>query len=118
MMLRKVFSLVLLSVGSVYAQSQSEEVARLLAAQCGTCHKGEKAAGKLQLDTLEHAALGGASGPVIIPNASGKSTLLQRVTASDAALRMPPAGARLGATEVDLLKSWIDAGAAGLPVQA
>src|SRR4051812_46566782 len=113
MMLPNVLPLVLFSVASLYAQSQSEQVASLLASQCGTCHQGEKAAGKLQLDTLAHAASGGASGPAIVPGDSTKSRLFERIATPDSALRMPPAGARLGAAEVSLIKSWIDGGAPG-----
>ena len=38
--------------------------------------------------------------------------MIRRVTAKDAAERMPPDGAALTAAQIDALRKWIDAGAA------
>jgi hypothetical protein len=95
--------------------SQQQRVEEILKASCVSCHAGDHAAGKLRLDTFENMALGGALGPVVVHGNSAQSSLVQRVTTTDRALRMPPAGAPLSAAEVAVLKQWIDSGAVGVP---
>jgi hypothetical protein len=85
---------------------------------CTACHNANMAQAKLRLDSLEAIAKGGMSGSVIQPGDSQTSLLIKRVTATDPAMRMPPTGALLKAESIAVLKSWIDAGAPGLPVQA
>ena len=54
---------------------------------------------------------GGYSGPVILPGKASESKLMHRVMGVKGVLAMPPAGPRLSAAEIALLRDWIDAGA-------
>ena len=54
------------------------------------------------------------SSRVILAGNAGASPLIQRVQAAEPQIRMPPptTGKRLSAAQIDLLKQWIDSGAA------
>ena len=87
--------------------SFSRDIRPILSASCFECHGPgvRDPAGNLRvLDP----------GDAILPGDAAKSRLMQRVRAAEPARRMPPPGAgeRLGATEIDLLERWIEAGAA------
>jgi hypothetical protein len=71
--------------------------------------------GGLQLDTREHALLGGKSGPVIVPGDPAKSRLLTAVHYTDAKLKMPPAG-KLPDADIEALTTWIKDGAVTRPL--
>jgi hypothetical protein len=62
-------------------------------------------------------AAGGRSGPAVRPGDAQQSLLMQRIRTNDPALRMPPAGTPLAASQIQLLATWIDQGAHGLPLQ-
>lgn len=93
--------------------SGSGAVLQIFAEQCVKCHNAKQSAGKLRLDSFEGLARGGASGPAVIPGQSVESNVYKRITATDAALRMPPAVAPLAADRIGAIKQWIDAGAEG-----
>src|SRR5215831_330686 len=78
---------------------------------CLPCHSAHQVAGRLALDSVEGLAAGGASGSVITPGDSGRSALYERITAKNAALRMPPSGAPLSAEKIAMIREWIDRGA-------
>ncbi|MBL8295671.1 MAG: DUF1549 domain-containing protein, partial [Bryobacterales bacterium] len=83
------------------------DVRPLLAKRCLACHGPDehgRQAG-LRLDTREGATAAGG----IVPGASARSKVFARIT--DARRPMPPAGERLNAAEVELIKRWIDQGA-------
>ncbi|HVW00825.1 MAG TPA: PSD1 and planctomycete cytochrome C domain-containing protein, partial [Planctomycetaceae bacterium] len=88
-----------------------KDVKPLLQARCGSCHGSVKQKGDLRLDAGA-LILKGGSGPVVVPGKSDESELIARVLSPDDNERMPPEGARLSAAQVDLLRGWIDAGAA------
>jgi hypothetical protein len=83
----------------------------ILSANCFACHgrdeEGRKA--DLRLDERAPAIEYGA----IVPGDVATSLLIERITADDLELRMPPAGTghRLTETEIELLKRWILQGA-------
>ncbi|MBC7966089.1 MAG: PSD1 domain-containing protein, partial [Fuerstia sp.] len=86
----------------------------LLIAKCVKCHGAEKQKGGLRLDDKQAAFKGGDSEvPAIVPGHSSESRLVQLVTSNDNDERMPPDGEGEPLTEaqINLLKSWIDAGA-------
>jgi hypothetical protein len=67
----------------------------------------------LRLDRRADALQGGGSGvPAIMPGSSAQSLLIKYVAGLDKDVVMPPAGPRLKPAEVDMLRAWIDAGAA------
>ncbi|WLD11290.1 DUF1553 domain-containing protein [Planctellipticum variicoloris] len=96
--------------GSVRAAEPPDfatEVAPLLATRCLTCHAGDEPQGQLDLSTLAAARKGGESGSALEPGSLAKSALWERVHAGD----MPPKSP-LPVAEKELLKRWIEAGAA------
>src|SRR5262249_52427802 len=58
------------------------------------------------------ALRGGASGAAIVPGKSAESPLIARIKATDPDTRMPPKGETLSAAAVELVRQWIDQGAA------
>ncbi len=88
------------------------DIRPILQQHCMACHGSKKQEGGLRLDQRTAALRGGENySPAIVPNSAEKSPLWLFVSQEDADLKMPPEGARLSATEVRLLKDWIDAGA-------
>ena len=89
------------------------EVRPIFTAHCVKCHGADKSQGGLRLDSAAGAFLPTDSGaPAIVPHKAVESELLNRVSAEDADLRMPPEGDPLSVAEVDVLRRWIAAGAA------
>jgi len=79
---------------------------------CISCHGLEKEKSGLRLDDRRLALRGGDEGPAIVPGKSDQSLLIKLVSGEDPDRLMPPKGMKLTPDEVDLLKSWIDQGAA------
>jgi hypothetical protein len=80
--------------------------------QCYRCHSADVNKGGLRLDTREHALKGGDTGPAFVPGRSGASLLFQRITSKDKKERMPSKVEALAARDIDILRRWIDQGAA------
>ncbi|HZQ47905.1 MAG TPA: c-type cytochrome domain-containing protein [Verrucomicrobiae bacterium] len=84
---------------------------------CVKCHSGQKAKGKLHLDSLEGAVKGGKEGPEIIPGKGGQSSLVYAVAhIGDEDDFMPPPKnkaniSQLTKEQVGLIRAWIDQGA-------
>lgn len=95
----------------------NRDVRPILSDKCFFCHgpdpKHREA--DLRLD-IEEAAKDGA----IVAGKPDESELVRRITAEDADEQMPPAdsGKKLSAEEIDLLKRWIEQGAAYEPYWA
>ncbi|HBI41679.1 MAG TPA: hypothetical protein DDY78_02345, partial [Planctomycetales bacterium] len=88
------------------------EILPLLKDRCYQCHDGRKHPSGLRLDLKASALRGGDSGkPAVVPNDSGKSELIRRVTSTDKADFMPPTGEHLSVAQFKLLRDWIDGGA-------
>jgi hypothetical protein len=86
----------------------------IFAQKCVTCHGPGQQEGGLRLDVRIRAIGELASGQIaIVPGAAAASELIGRVTSDDEELRMPPvaSGEALSNTEIEALRSWIDAGA-------
>ena len=81
------------------------DIRPILAARCLGCHGEKTQNGGLRLDAKAFAMQGGQNGPVIVAGKALESRLYQRVSAPNDDERMPPAGERLTAAEVGLLKS-------------
>ena len=98
------------------AQTAGPDFARqvhpLLLAKCSGCHSERLKQGGLALNTRADILRGGVSGPAVKPGDSNGSLLIARLLEEGAA-RMPLKSAPLAADEVNLLRRWIDAGAAG-----
>ena len=92
-------------------KADAAAVRTLLKTKCYACHGvlGQKAG--LRVDTVAAMLKGGDSGAVVEPGKPDESELLARLAEPDAKLRMPPEGAALDASQLDLVKRWIAAGA-------
>src|SRR5262249_34145380 len=106
----------LLFVGSaLYLPAAPPDYARdikpLFAKHCVGCHGPDKQRSSLRLDSAAGLRKGGNSGPAIVSGDSDHSLLLKAVTGADKVAVMPPKGPRLEASEVAVLRAWIDAGA-------
>lgn len=94
--------------------SFSRDVLPILSDNCFQCHGPDGAQRKadLRLDTKEGALR--TKEPVVVPGKSGESELYLRVISDDAAEVMPPpkSNRKLTAAQKEVLKRWIDEGAA------
>lgn len=81
--------------------------------RCFACHGALKQESNLRLDTAELIRKGGDSGPAVTPGTVKGSLLIERITAEDDFLRMPPEGDPLTPEEIDRIRRWISQGAAG-----
>ena len=95
----------------------NDDVRPILSDRCYSCHgpdQGQRQAG-LRLDRESGAFGAAASGAVpIVPGEPAESGLLQRVSSSDPARRMPPAYMGhdpLSEGEIETLRRWIEQGA-------
>src|SRR5881409_855903 len=88
------------------------DIQPIFRASCYRCHGPETRMGLLRLDSKVPALQGGASGPVIIPGRSGESEIIRRITHRDPDERMPRKADPLAGAQIDLIRRWIDEGAA------
>ncbi len=95
---------------SAKAVSFVKDVAPILASRCGTCH-GNRASGRLRLDTFAGLAKGGRSGPAVKAGNVKASPLLLRIAAPNAAQRMPKNGAALTREQITTIAAWVSQGA-------
>ncbi|MEX0725079.1 MAG: PSD1 and planctomycete cytochrome C domain-containing protein [Planctomycetaceae bacterium] len=89
-----------------------KQVKPLLKSRCFACHGALKQEASLRLDAVSLMQQGGDSGPVVVVGDAAASLIIERVSASDDSLRMPPEGKPLTAEQIELLKMWIAQGAA------
>ncbi len=87
------------------------DIRPLLESRCQMCHGPQLQSSGLRLDRREHALKGGYSGAAIRPGDSAGSKLIRMVAGLEKDLVMPPAGEKLTAKEIGLLRAWIDQGA-------
>ena len=88
----------------------------ILSNNCYACHGPDPSTREadLRLDIFEEAtARLKDGGYAIVPGKAHKSLLIERITAADSSFRMPPIDSKksLSATEIALLKRWINQGA-------
>ena len=78
---------------------------------CLDCHgPGEQESG-LRVDRRSSLMRGGDSGEAAVqPGASERSRLVRAIAGLDDDLKMPPEGEKLSATEIGLVRKWIDSG--------
>ena len=80
--------------------------------RCYGCHGPSQQMNGLRLDQKNAALKGGHSGAVILPGNSAASKLIERVTSGKEGFRMPPGDSPVSAAEIEILRQWIDQGAA------
>jgi hypothetical protein len=93
----------------------NRDIRPILSDKCFVCHGPDSAKRKaeLRLDQRDAAIAPRDQTRAIVPGDAANSEVYQRVATTDADLRMPPpdSNLKLTATEISLLKRWIDAGA-------
>jgi hypothetical protein len=98
------------------AISFNRDIRPILSSKCFACHgfDAKKREAELRLDTAEGATAEHDGVRAIVPGDLAKSGLWQRVTSTDDDERMPPPDSKktLSHHERDLLKRWIEEGAA------
>ncbi len=107
------------SVSLVAAHPQSSEegifardIRPILAARCYACHGSEVQQNGLRLDSLAAILKGSENGSVVTPGDSEKSPIVRRILGLDRP-EMPYGSPPLSASEVNLIRKWIDEGARG-----
>ena len=100
------------------AQSPAEpidfgrQIQPILAKRCYACHGPDKAEGGLRLNNKDAAFAKLESGEyAITAKDAAKSELLKRVTSREEGVQMPPEGAPLTDSQIELLRRWIEQGA-------
>ena len=88
------------------------QVRPILAARCYSCHGSTVQQNGLRVDSLAALLKGSDSGKVITPGKSSVSHLVRRLTGEEFP-RMPYGGPVLSASEVGVIRQWIDSGAPG-----
>ena len=97
--------------------SFARDVRPIIERSCADCHTGEKIKGNFSLASRDGLLKGGQSGdPAVVPGRSAESHLLRYVTDQVEDLEMPPLRRRekypaLAPAEIEILRTWIDAGA-------
>ena len=86
----------------------AENIQPILEANCLVCHGADAPQQGLDLRTAPAILRGGNSGPAIEIGSSTKSLLVERIVAGT----MPPGDAKLAESEIEVIRRWIDAGAA------
>ena len=95
------------------ADEDPARVRALFARNCFKCHGPDQQKSSLRLDHRPAALKGGEStDKVIVPGKSAESDLLRRIRSTDPEVVMPPKGPRLGAQDINLVRQWIESGAA------
>lgn len=95
------------SVTAAESVDYLKQIKPVLAERCYACHGALKQEGGLRLDTAKFAIEGGDSGAAITPGEPLASLLVQRVTATDEAERMPGEGQPLKPEQIAALQTWI-----------
>ena len=101
----------LLTIASPALADFEREVRPLLVKHCVACHGSKLQRSSLRLDRATAIHTGSENGAVILPGKSKESLLVKMVEGATGVKQMPPKGPRLSASEVALLRRWIDDGA-------
>jgi hypothetical protein len=89
------------------------DIKPVFAKRCYSCHGAEQAEASLRLDRKTEAMRGGNNGPILVAGKSAESRLIAYVTGkNDDDTIMPPEGEPLSTTEIAMIRTWIDQGAA------
>ncbi len=106
-------ALLVLAAGPALAGENPDylnDVKPTLAARCYPCHGALQQKSGLRVDTVQSMVEAG----VVVPGKSGESPLVLHVTGAADHARMPPPseGDGLTARQIELIRKWIDGGAA------
>ena len=94
----------------------NRDIRPILSDKCFFCHGPDKnkRQAELRLDVEENAKADRDGHRVLVPGKPAESELYRRITSTDADVRMPPAESHksLSESEIELLRQWIEQGAA------
>src|SRR5262245_10278534 len=106
-------ALCVMGTGDAAEPEFTKDVAPILTKYCAGCHNDTDREGKLSLQSYDSLLKGGAKGGVITPGQAELSRIV-RVLTGAAKPQMPPEGEEAPkAADIEILKSWIAAGAKG-----
>ena len=88
-------------------KGHAQNLPRVVAERCVSCHGPTKQKGGLRLDTAGFAAKGGDSGVIWNKEKPSDSPIIARVRATDSE-RMPPSGPALSVEEIGQLSRWLE----------
>jgi WD40 repeat protein len=88
-----------------------EHIVPIFRAECFSCHNEDDPQGELDLTRYESLMAGGASGTVIDPGDARNSRLFALISHVDQP-SMPPESPMIARESLELIRKWIDAGAA------
>src|ERR1700732_2761195 len=88
-----------------------KQIQPIFASSCYGGHGPKMQMAGLRLDEKSAALAGGQAGAVIIPGKSADSPLFRRVAGLGDQPRMPMGGKPLDASQIALVREWIDQGA-------
>jgi len=89
----------------------ARDVKSIFRERCYACHGALKQEAGLRLDTGSLAKKGGDGGAAIVPGDVEHSPLIERISAPDESVRMPPEGKPLTDEQIGVLSRWVQSGA-------
>lgn len=87
-------------------------VSALLGQKCLPCH-GEGGKAGIDMRTHESIMKGGSAGPIVVAGKPDESKLVHSLRGTNGVQQMPMSAVPLSDPEVEMIKSWIAAGAKG-----
>ncbi len=108
---------VCIAIGAPLAAAEKidylKQVKPILSEKCYSCHGALKQEAELRLETRPLMLTGGESGDAIVPGDAQASLMMERLLAEEGE-RMPPPdeGSSLTAGEIELVRAWLNQGAA------
>jgi hypothetical protein len=97
----------------------SSQIRPVISSKCFSCHGADESSrkAKLRLDVRDEAIKDRKGSRAIVPGDIANSEMIRRITATDPDDVMPPpkSGRTLSAGEIDLIRRWIQQGAAYTP---
>ncbi len=89
-----------------------KDVSAIFAARCYGCHAAAVKMGSLNLQTWAGFEEGGTHGKIVVAGKSAESRLYLLISGKEMP-SMPMDGSKLSTEQIETIKNWIDAGAAG-----
>ncbi len=89
------------------------DIAPIFAKYCAGCHNGTDREGELSLESFAEMEKGGEKGAVVVPGRADASRMIRALTGEIEPAMPPDDNPRPTDKEIELLRAWIDAGAAG-----
>ena len=91
----------------------ARDVAPILTKYCAGCHNGADREGELSLESFADLQEGGEKGPIIVAGRADASLMIRALSGEVEPAMPPPDNPRPTDVEIDMLRKWIEAGAAG-----